>query len=73
MNSEGFRETLSERQKKAKKAKMAGGEEAARGAEGPRDDLRSEIGRRKTESYLETTGDDLGLCITGRESKAGRA
>jgi hypothetical protein len=35
---------------------MVGGEEAVRGAEGPRD-LRSEVGRRKTESYLETTGD----------------
>ncbi len=35
---------------------MAGRKDAAEGAEGPRD-LRSEIGRRKTESYLETTGD----------------
>jgi hypothetical protein len=35
---------------------MAGREEAAEGAGGPRD-LRSEIGRRKTVSYLETTGD----------------
>ncbi len=57
MNSEGFKETLSEeRQRGPKKAKMVGREEAAEGAGGPRD-LRSEIGRRKTESYLETTGD----------------
>ena len=57
MNSEGFRETLSEeRQKEPRKAKMAGREEAAERAEGSRD-LGSEIGRQKTESYLETTGD----------------
>jgi hypothetical protein len=35
---------------------MAGREEAAERAEGPRN-LRLEIGGRKTESYLETTGD----------------
>ncbi len=35
---------------------MAGRKDAAEGAEGPRH-VRSEIGRRKTESYLETTGD----------------
>jgi hypothetical protein len=35
---------------------MAGREEAAEGAGGPRD-LRSEIGRQKAESYLEMTGD----------------
>jgi hypothetical protein len=56
-NSEGFRETLSEeRQRGPKKAKMAGREEAARGAVGPRD-LRSEMGGRKAKSYLEMTGD----------------
>ncbi len=57
MNSEGFRETLSEeRQKGPREAKMVGRDEATKGAGGPHD-LRSEIGERKTESILETTGD----------------
>jgi hypothetical protein len=57
VNSEGFRETLSEeRQKEPMRAKMAGREEAAERAEGPRD-RGSEIARSKAESYLETTGD----------------
>ncbi len=57
VNSEGFRETLSEeRQEEPRKAKMAGREEAAERADGPRD-LGSEIGRGKTDSHLETTGD----------------
>jgi hypothetical protein len=56
MNSEGFRETLSEeRQRGPKEAKMAGRDEATRGTEGPCDQ-RSGIGGRKTESSLETTG-----------------
>jgi hypothetical protein len=57
LNSEGFRETFSEeRQKGPREAKMAGRDEATRGAKGPHD-RRSEIGVRKTESVLETTGD----------------
>ncbi len=56
MNSEGFRETFLRNGRKTQGAKMAGREEAAEKAEGPRD-LGSEIGGRKTESYLETTGD----------------
>jgi hypothetical protein len=53
VNSEGFRETLSEeRQRGPKEAKMAGRDEATKRA-----DRRSEIGGRKTESILETTGD----------------
>jgi hypothetical protein len=57
VNSEGFRETLSEeRQRGPKKVKMAGREEATKGAGGLHD-LRSEIGGRKAESDLETTGD----------------
>ncbi len=56
MNSDGFRETLSEeRQRGPKKAKMAGRDEATRGTEGPHDQ-RSGIGGIKTESNLETTG-----------------
>ncbi len=56
MNSEGFRETLSEeRQRGPKKAKMAGRDEATTGTEGPHDQ-RSGIGREKVESSLETTG-----------------
>ncbi len=56
MNSEGFRETLSEeRQRGPKKAKTAGRDEATTGTEGPHDQ-RSEIGGGKTESSLETTG-----------------
>jgi hypothetical protein len=70
VNSEGFRETLSEeRQKELRRAKMAGREEAAERAEGSRD-LGSEIGRQKTESYLETTG-DLALVYQG-EGAQGR-
>ncbi len=57
MNSEGFRETFSEkRQKGPREAKMAGRDEATKGAGGPHN-LRSEIGGRKTESILESTGD----------------
>jgi hypothetical protein len=53
VNSEGFRETLSEeRQRGPKEAKMAGRDEATKRA-----DQRSEISGRKTESILETTGD----------------
>jgi hypothetical protein len=56
LNSEGFRETLSEeRQRGPKKAKMAGRNEAKTGTEGPHDQ-RSGIGRGKAESSLETTG-----------------
>jgi hypothetical protein len=57
LNSEGFRETFSEeRQKGPREAKMAGRDEATKGAEGPHD-RRSEIGGRKTKRILETTGD----------------
>ncbi len=57
VNSEGFRETLSEeRQRGPKEAKMAGKEEATRRVGGPHD-LRSEIGGRKAKTHLETTGD----------------
>ncbi len=56
MNSEGFRETFLRKGRKTQGAKMAGREEAAERAEGPRY-LGSEIGGRKTESYLEKTGD----------------
>jgi hypothetical protein len=56
LNSEGFREILSEeRQRGPKKAKMAGRDEATRGTEGPRDQ-RSGVSGKKTESNLETTG-----------------
>ncbi len=72
MNSEGFRETLSEeRQKEPRKAKMAGREEAAERAEGPRD-LGSEMIEERpkvTWKRQETSR----LCIRERESKAGRA
>jgi hypothetical protein len=57
VNSEGFRETLSEeRQRGPNEAKMAGREEATRGAGGPHD-LRSEAGGQKAGSDLETTRD----------------
>ncbi len=50
MNSEGFRETLSEeRQRGPKRAKMAGREEVTKGAGGPHD-LGSEIGGRKNKN-----------------------
>ena len=56
MNSEGFRETFLRNDREGpKKAKMAGRDEATAGTEGPRDQ-RSEIGRVKAESSLETTG-----------------
>jgi hypothetical protein len=70
VNSEGFREILSEEQQKGpKEAKMAGREEATRGAGGPHD-LRSEIGGRKAESGLETKG-DLATMFQG-EGEQGR-
>jgi hypothetical protein len=57
LNSEGFRETLSEEwQRGPREAKMVGREEATKEAGGPHD-LRSGIGGQKAESNLETTGD----------------
>ncbi len=56
MNSEGFRETFLRSDREGpKKAKMAGREEAKAGTEGPHDQ-RSETGKVKAESSLETTG-----------------
>ncbi len=56
MNSKGFRETFLRSDREGPtKAKMAGGEEAKAGTEGPHDQ-RSEIGIVKAESSLETTG-----------------
>jgi hypothetical protein len=56
LNSEGFRETFLRSDREGpKKAKMAGREEAKAGTEGPHGQ-RSEIGRMKAESSLETTG-----------------
>jgi hypothetical protein len=49
---------------------MAGRDEAKAGTEDPHDQ-RSEIGRVKTESSLETTG-NLAPCIGGREVKTGK-
>ena len=70
MNSEGFRETLSEeRQRGPREAKMPGRDEATKGAGGPHD-LRSEIGGRKAESGLETKG-DLATMFQG-EGEQGR-
>ncbi len=72
MNSEGFRETLSEEwQKGPREAKMAGREEATKGARGPHD-LRSESADERpkvTWKRRETSH----LCTRGRENKAGRA
>jgi hypothetical protein len=69
LNSEGFRETLSEEQQRGpKKAKMAGRDEATTGTEGPHEQ-RSGIGREKAESSLETKGN---LETGGREIKARR-
>jgi hypothetical protein len=71
VNSEGLRETLSEeRQEGTREAKMAGREEATKGARGPHD-LRSEIGGRKAESDLETTGDLGGVPGGGRTRLGG--
>jgi hypothetical protein len=55
-NSEGFRDSFLRNGRKTQGAKMAGKKEAAEGAGSPYD-LGSRIGGRKTESYLETTGD----------------
>jgi hypothetical protein len=55
-NSEGFRDSFLRNGRKTQGAMMAGRRKAAERAEGPRD-LGSKIGGRKTESYLETTGD----------------
>jgi hypothetical protein len=56
LNSEEFRETFLRNDREGPtKAEMAGREEAKAGAEGPHDQ-RSEAGRVKAESSLETTG-----------------
>jgi hypothetical protein len=56
LNSEGFRDSFLRNGRKTQGAKMAGKKEAAEGTGSPCD-LGSRISGRKTESYLETTGD----------------
>jgi hypothetical protein len=73
LNSEGFRETFLRSDREGpKEAKMAGRDEAKAGTEGPHDQ-RSEIGRVKAESSLETTGNLAPVYRGGGKSRLGRS